>query len=141
MTGYDEEAFAVWRRAESVRCLCRVSQSCHTDQGDGSRRKRGKGGAQAYCRSGGEKGPGRGRVLPKNTKPSDEFLGSNDLQLGAGGNLRGEMPCIGCEEPVRSRPEGRYKDRDVCLVTDQMAMQAHLLLAWKGNRFWLEKLQ
>jgi hypothetical protein len=77
--------------------------------------------------------------LAKYSDASYEFLGSEDFELGAESHLFCKVSCVGGEKPVRSRFERRDEYRDICLVSNQVAMTIDLLFGWKRNDLRLKE--
>ena len=83
----------------------------------------------------------KSKTLTKDFDASDEFLRSNDFELGTKGDLFREVSSVRGEKPVRGGFEGRDKYRDIGLMTDQMAMPIDFLLGWKRNKVWIKQSQ
>ena len=79
------------------------------------------------------KSAGGKKDLTKDSNACHELLRSNDLELGAKGDLFREVSCIRGEKPVRSRFHSGHEYGDIRLVADQMAMPIDFLLGRKRD--------
>jgi hypothetical protein len=83
----------------------------------------------------------KSKTLTKDFDASDEFLRSNDFELGTKSDMFREVSSVRGEKPVRSGFEGRDKYGNIGLMTDQMAMPIDFLLGWKRNKLWIKQSQ
>ena len=79
--------------------------------------------------------------LTKDSNACHKLLRSNDLELGAEGDLFREVSCIRGEKLVRSRFHSGHEYGDISLVVDQMAMPVDFLLGRKRNELRLKEPQ